>query len=349
MSTMKIFDHALLRKVGTDLLVATGAPEEEARIVADELVEASLMGLDSHGVIRFVQYANDAVAGKIKPGAPITIVKETPTSAVVDCGFNFGPFTATRMVAIATEKARAAGMASVVSQNGQHVSRLGSYTQKLAQNGLFAFAVANSSKQGHWVVPWGGKDGRLATNPLSYAVPTGGTPIVMDMSTSMISEGKLRLLRNEGKPAPGNAIQDADGKATTDPNLFYGPPRGTIKPFGSEVGYKGFGLGLLVEILGGCMGGNRSSEDLPYVNGLFLLAIDPESLCGAERFRGLMDDLGVYMTSSSPAPGYREVIMPGALDFRTREIRLKSGVPLDEETWRQIKKTAQQLGVGVTL
>jgi len=298
-------------------------------------------------VIRLVQYADDAVAGKIKPGAPTTIVKETPTSAVVDCGLNFGPVTARRMVAIATEKARAAGMASAVSRNGQHVSRLGSYTQKLAQNGLFAFAVANSSKHGHWVVPWGGREGRLATNPLSYAVPTSGAPLVMDMSTSMVSEGKLRVLRNEGSQAPEHAIQDAEGNATTDPNLFYGPPRGTIKPLGGEAGYKGFGLSLLVEILGGCMGGNRASEDLPYVNGLFLLAIDPESLCGAECFRELMDDLSAYMTSSPPAPGFNEVIMPAALDFRTRETRLKSGVPLDEETWRQIEDTARRLGVSV--
>jgi uncharacterized oxidoreductase len=347
MTTQRTFDPAWLRCLGTRLLVAVGAPEDEAQIVAEELVEASLMGLDSHGVIRLVQYANDARAGKIRPGAAVVIVRQTPTTAVVDCGLNFGPVTARRMVAIASEKARAAGLSCVVSQNGQHVSRLGSYTQQLAANGLVGLAFANSSRHGHWVVPWGGRDGRLATNPLSWAVPTHGEPIVMDMSTSMISEGKLRVLRNQGQPAPADAIQDADGRATTDPNHFYGPPRGTIKPLGGPVGYKGFGLGLLVEIMGGCLAGNRTSEDLPYVNGLCLLAIDPGPLAGGTSFVGLMDDLAAYVGSSRPAPGSREVVLPGALDFRTRQLRLQTGVPLDEETWGQLEATARQLGVPI--
>jgi uncharacterized oxidoreductase len=343
------FEHEKLRQVGTDLFVACGAPDEEARLVADELVEASLLGLDSHGAMRFSQYADDARTGKIKPSAPTRIVKETANSAIVDCGFNFGPVTAVRMVDIVCEKARDSNMATVVSHNCHHVSRLGSYTQKVAERGFFGMAFANSSKHGHFVVPWGGREGRLATNPISYAVPTSGLPVVMDMSTSMIAEGKIRVLRDKGSTIPPNAVLDAGGNPTDDPDLFYGPPMGTIRPFGSELGYKGFGLGLLVEIMGGLLAGCASSEDLPYINGFCILAINPESFCGADRFRDLVDDLSGYVTSSEPAPGSNEVVMPGTLDFRVREKRLVEGIPLPQRSWDLIVEAGQKVGVNLNL
>ena len=186
--------------------------------------------------------------------------------AVVDCGFNFGPVAAARMVDIVCEKADRSDIAFAVSRNCTHIGRLGGVVQKVAERGFFGIATCNSSKHGHWVVPWGGREGRLATNPMAFAAPTSGDPVVLDMSTSMISEGKVRVLMNQGLPVPEGCIQDADGKPTTDPNHWYGPPKGTILPFGSELGYKGFGLSLLVEILSGMMAGEPAS-DAPYING----------------------------------------------------------------------------------
>jgi uncharacterized oxidoreductase len=161
----------------------------------------------------------------------------------------------------------------------------------------------------------------------------------------MIAEGKIRVLMYEGKPLPPGSIQDAEGNPTTDPKAFYGPPRGTIRPFGSELGYKGFGLGLLVEILSGILAGMASTVDHPYINGLCLIAIDPAAFCGVARFKELMDDLSAYIATTPPAPGHREVIMPGTLDFRMREKRLAEGIPLADETWRLIVETAARVGV----
>ncbi len=172
-------------------------------------------------------------------------------------------------------------MACVVSRNSHHVGRLGSYVQKLAAEGLIGLAFANSSKHGHFVAPWGGSQGRLATNPLAYAVPTSGDPIVLDMSTSMIAEGKIRVLLAGEKPLPPGCVRDAAGNPATDPKDFYGPPRGTIQPLGGELGYKGFGLGLLVEILGAILAGQDSSLDLPYVNGLCLVGDQSGSFLSA--------------------------------------------------------------------
>jgi uncharacterized oxidoreductase len=333
-----------LRRIGIELFTACGAPADEAAIVAEELVEASLMGLDSHGVMRYVWYVEEALGGKIKPGAPVRIVQETPSTAIVDGGFNFGPVSARRMVEIVCEKAEQVDLACVVSQNSHHVGRLGAYVQKVAERGLFGLATANSSKHGHYVVPWGGREGRLATNPLAYAAPTRGRPVVMDMSTSMIPEGKIRHLMHQGKPVPPGCIQDAEGNPTIDPHRFYGPPHGTIMPFGSELGYKGFGLGLLVEILSGLLAGMSTPVDYPYVNGLWIMAVNPVAFCGTERFAGLMEELSAYMTTTPPAPGYQEVVMPGTLEFRTREQRLAEGIPVAEETWQQIVAVAERLG-----
>ena len=345
---MKRYSAARLRDLGGRLFTACGAPPDEAATVAGELVEASLMGLESHGVTRYIMYAEEVEAGHIRPGAPMRVVRETATLALVDCGLNFGPVSATRMVEMVCDKARQSGLAFVVSRRCHHVSRLGAYVQRAAEQGLFCLAVANSSKHGHWVVPWGGREGRLATNPLAYGVPTGGKPVVMDMSTAMIAEGKIRTLMHAGEPIPEGRILDGEGQPTTDPKAFYGPPRGTILPFGSDLGYKGFGLGLLVEILGSTIAGEELTDEMRYVNGLGLLAMDPEPLCGAERFGHLMDELSDYMTGTPPLPGSEEVVMPGELDFRMRAQRLAAGIPLPDETWRQIVDVAGRFGVEET-
>jgi uncharacterized oxidoreductase len=336
------------RRLGLDLFAACGVPPDDAALVVDELVEASLMGLDSHGLLRYPEYAAGVQSGQIRPGAPQTVLRETPTTAMVDGGFNFGQVTAARMVALARDKALESGLAGVVSRNCNHVGRLGAWPQKLAEHGLFGLAFANSVKRGHWVVPWGGREGRLATNPLAYAVPASGRPIVMDMSTSMIAEGKVRVLLHQGRPLPPGCVIDAAGLPTTDPAAFYGPPHGWILPFGSGLGYKGFGLSLLVEILGGLLAGYAASGDHAHINGFCLLALDPERFCGREQFQSLVDDLAAYVTSAPPLDPAGEVVMPGTYDFRTRDRRLVAGLPLPAETWRQIERVAGQVGADLT-
>jgi hydroxycarboxylate dehydrogenase B len=348
---MPVFTAAELRDTGRRLFQAVGAPPGEAALVADELVDASLMGLDSHGVARFPMYVDQALDGTVKPGAPITVVRETDGTAVVDCGSNYGMVGGRRMVEIVRQKAERTGLACAVSLRCNHVGRLGAYPQRLAEAGLFGLAAVNSSLHGHFVSPWGGREGRLATNPLAWAAPGEPHPVVMDMSTSMIAEGKIRVLMHEGKPLPEGAVLDAGGAPTTDPSRFYGPPRGTILPFGSpRLGYKGFGLGLLVEILGSTIAGvplDAKGAKPSYVNGLFLLCIDPGALGGRERFRGLLDELFDYVGSSAPAPGTGGVVMPGHLDFATAQARATSGIPVPDETWRLIGEAGRKAGVAL--
>lgn len=345
---MPIFTPDYLLDVCSRLFAAYGTPEDEAHIAAEELVESSLLGFDSHGVMRASQYVNDIREGRIHPGSPISIVKQTPTTAVVDCGFNFGAVSARAMVEVACEKARG-GVACVVSQNSHHVGRLGAWVQRIAERDLIGLAFVNNTRGGHAVAPWGGREGRLGTNPLAWAVPVaaGNTPIVMDMATCMMPEGKIRVHLHAGKPLPEGIIVDAHGRPSTDPKAFYGPPRGAILPFGSQYGYKGFGLALLVELLGGVLAGYAASQPQPHVNGLCLIAIDPEAFCGTQTFKALVEDLRAYIVNTPLMGGFSEVVMPGAIDFRIRAQRLREGIPLADESWRLIVQAAAQAGLVV--
>lgn len=336
-----------LRHAGKQIFMACGSPEEEAELVINELIEANLMGLDSHGVQRITEYVDSYLNGWAIPGAPVTVLKETATTAIVDSGRNFGVVSSVKMVELALAKAKRHQLSCITSKRSNHVGRLGAWVQKIAENGMVGLAFANGGKRGHIVTPWGGREGRLNTNPVAYAAPASGNPVVFDMATSMVPEGKIRVMQKLGKPLPQGYILKANGEPTTDPNDFYGPPRGTIMPFGSELGFKGFGIGLLAEIMASVLVGEELSEEYNYGNGFCLIAIDPDAFCGKDYFISLMDELHRYVVSCPPAPGFQEVLMPGDLEFRTKARRMAEGIPVDEETWTEIVEAGRKVGCSI--
>ncbi|MHB8277115.1 MAG: Ldh family oxidoreductase [Candidatus Humimicrobiaceae bacterium] len=336
-----------IKKIAKKLFLKAGASEQEAEIVSEEIIEASLMGLDSHGVMRIAQYLEQVKEGLIKPNTAIDVIYETPISAIVDCNWNFGMVCARMMTDIVIEKANKNNIAVAASRHCNHMGRLGSYTQRIAQAGLFGFAVVNSSRHGHFVAPFGGAEGRLATN-LSYAVPTYGDPILLDTSTSMVSEGKIRVLMHQGKELPENCILTSEGRPTNIPEEFYKPKKGTILPFGGEMGYKGFGLGLLVEILGSTLSGvalTPDGEKDKYINGFFVMAINPKIFGIENEIIKNMEALKKYIKSAKPAQGLKGIFMPGELDFTTRAERLTGGIEVADETWKQIVDAAKLFNV----
>jgi uncharacterized oxidoreductase len=275
----------------------------------------------------------------------VAVDRRSGAAALIDCGRNFGPVGATRAMAVAIAIAGESGVACVTTHRCNHVARLGAYVEQAAERGLIAIATCNSPVAGHFVIPWGGKQGRLATNPIAYGVPTGGDPILADFATSVAPEGKVRWYRNSGLPLPHGWIQDSDGRPSTDPEAFYGPPRGGLLPLGGPVGHKGFALGLLVEILGSALAGIGSADARIVGNGVCFMTIDPTRFVPLDRFRSLMDDLTAYIKSSPPAEGAGEVLMPGEREFRTRLVRLEEGIPVDDTTWDAMSGHAVRLGL----
>lgn len=330
-----------LERISTELLIGAGVPEDEALIVARNLVSANLQGHDSHGVMRLPQYLAAIEKGSITPGAPIEVIAETPAIAMLDGNWGFGQVVGLRATEIAIEKARVSGLAAVAVRRSKHVGGLCDYVALIAEAGMIGLMFVNGHGGGSYMPPWGGADARLCTNPMAAGFPTGGAPIVLDISTTAVAEGKVRTYRIRGEQVPDNWLVDSDGRPTNDPNVLYEKPSGAILPLGGNVGYKGFGLGMMVDLLaGGLSGAGTSGEGSGGGNAFTIMAIDPGPFVGDDQFRGSADTLIEWVKSSRPAPGFYEILVPGEIERREAE-RRRDGIPVDDETWEKIAEARE--------
>ncbi len=213
---MPTFNSDQLHEISMRILQGAGVAESDAAMVSKELAAANLVGHDSHGIIRLKQYVDYVEQGHIKPGAKIEVVIDLPGIAVIDGGSNFGQVIATQALELAAKKARELGAFTVLIRNCNHVGRLGSYTQQAAYQGFAAMMSVNGPGIGG-VVPWGGLERRLGTNPISMAAPWGDSAMVLDMTTSATADGKLRVAFQKGESIPEGRVIDGHGNPTTDP------------------------------------------------------------------------------------------------------------------------------------
>ena len=324
-----------------------GSAEDEAKTVARHLVDANLAGHDSHGVIRVPAYVDWVEAGTLAPNQSIETVFENDSVAIVDGNFGFGQVLGEQAVALGVEKCRRAGLSMVGLRNSGHVGRVGDWAIQAAEAGLLSLHFVNTSGGGILVAPWGGADRRLSANPIAAGVPVPGRkPIVADLSTCVIAEGKIRVARNKGAAVPEGAIVDGAGRPTTDPERFYADPPGAILPI---AGHKGYALSVMVEALAGAMtGGGSSHPDNPAAdrvsNGMLSIFIDPETVAG-EAFGKDMARLVGWVRESPKAEGVSEILLPGDPEENTRAERLANGVPLDDMTLDQLSDAARKVGL----
>jgi uncharacterized oxidoreductase len=214
-----------------------------------------------------------------------------------------------------------------------------------AEHGMVAVMFVNTHGGGKLVAPFGGIDRRLSANPISVGIPReSGAPILVDISTCAIAEGRVRNLLHAGKSVPAGSVIDAEGKASMDPAALYGPPPGALLPFG---GHKGFALGLVTDILaGGISGAGCSRPDADRVGNSFLVTvIDIERVRGRAEFLRDVEDLISYVKSSRLAEGFDQIMVPGEPEAAERDRRLKSGIPISQEVWKQIGETGARYGV----
>jgi uncharacterized oxidoreductase len=231
-----------------------------------------------------------------------------------------------------------------------HIGRLGEYAETATAAGFAFLATVNNHGYGRAVAPPGGTAGRIGTNPLCLGVPTAAEPVILDIGTSVCAEGKVRVSFNKGIPVPPGWLLDAEGRPTTDPGVLYREPRGTILPLGGTQAYKGFGLGLLLDMLAGGLSGapcSRPEIGPRTANGVFFLLLDPASFAGADHFRKEVTTLAENVRSSPPAPGGNDITLPGDPERRARAARSRDGVPLDEGTWGQLTDLARRLKVTI--
>ena len=342
LAAMLTIDARRLEDLTTRVFTALGTPAADAAWVARLLVRANLRGHESHGVIRVPQYVGSIRKGEVDPSSPVTVVADTPTTARLDGGRGFGQVVARRGMEVAIAKARAQGLSAVGLANTSHVGRLADYGELAAAEGLVAMLWVNAL-HGLNVAPWGGFGRRLGTNPHAIVVPGDGEPaMVLDFATSVVAEGKVRVKRNRKEHAPSGWFMDGEGRPATDPELFYGDPPGSILP---AADHKGYGLSLAVEILGGILSGTGAAGAGPglFCNGTLMICLDVTRFLPLAEFRAQVAALFGWVRSAPLTPGSSGILVPGEPEARLEQTRRASGVPLDDETWRQIEVIAAEL------
>ena len=342
---MPIFPPDALTRIAQDVFVAAGVEQEEAGIVAEHLVASNLVGHDSHGVLRVPEYVEWMEAGGVVLGQHIAIMHETETLAVIEGGWGFGQVIGLEAIEVAMRKAQQTGVGIVAVSRCGHIGRVGHYPYHAAQQGLVTVLFVNTHGGGKLAAPWGGRGRRLSANPISVGIPRRtDEPLVLDMATSSIAEGKLMDMLNRGVAAPPGCIVDAEGRPTTDPVAYFGPPAGALLPFG---GHKGFGLSFVIDILAGALpGAGCSRDDATRIgNGFLAFVIQPDQLRDADAFYADVDGLVQHVKSSELAAGFDEILAPGEPEIRTRRQRTREGIPVDDGAWGKICATAQRYGV----
>ena len=326
--------HALTRNV----LVAAGTPNHIADTVTGILVNANLVGHDSHGILRIPAYLSRITDGALQPDAEPLILQEGPSQVSIDGQKGFGHYLAHCGLTMAIEKAKQHDVCCVSLTNNGHIGRLGEYAEIAAQAGCIAIVTTGvGSAEGGAVVPFGGAQGRLSTNPIAVGIPTGDAiPFVLDFATSIVAEGKLQVARSKQADVPAGFIVDKDGNPTTRTLDFY--EGGFLLPFGS---HKGYALSLLVCLLGGLSGTFKA--ETAEMSGVFIQVINVAGFTSLENYqqnaRAFLDG----MKATPPGPGFEEVLVPGDFEQRFRQQRLKEGLEIPETIVDQITEWANRL------
>lgn len=335
-----------LRATGARILETAGADLDEADAVAGSLVGSDVRGVHSHGVIRIPEYVRAMREGRIVAGARPVVAGNLGAVVSLDGRRAFGQLAARDLVVEAIARARLHGISLATLANVSHVGRVGEWVELIAADGYVALAWCNGGDSGGNVVPFGGREPRLGTNPMAYAVPVAGRPpVVADFSTSIVAEGKVRVFLHDDRELPEGWVLDADGNPTTDPAALY--RGGALLPMG---GHKGFALALLVEILGGILAGAGCASLLESPgNGLVLLTVDPGSTPGGAGFGARVAAVLAAVSSSPAVAGGSGVVIPGDPENEALASRERDQFELAAETWASLVETAASLGLRIRL
>ena len=334
------------------MLRAGGAPSGHASTVANHLADANFAGHDSHGFIRIPQYMSAIKDGSLDPRAEPEIVGDSAATAHIDGHGTFGQVVCTMATKLAIDKAREYGISLVAMGNLDHTGRLGTYPEMAIREGMAAimFTGGFSPKTGH-VAPFGGRTGRLGTNPIAMGFPgSDGAPLLLDFATSIAAEGKLRLYRNRGYPLPGEWLVDKDGAPTNDPNAYY--EGGALLPLGGATGgHKGYALSVMVVLFGGLLGQAATPQTAraDSWDGSSILVIDLGRMSSSLDIGPPVKEMTRQLRETPTAEGFDAVLTPGEVETNARRDRLANGVIVDQATWDQVSGLFEEYGVAKEL
>ena len=314
-----------LRDTCRDILVRRETAEDDAHVITDVLLEAELRGRPTHGLIRLPGIAERCERGDRRP---MRLEKDGPSYALIDGQQNLGYLVAHRCARTAVGKADATGIGLVGANSTGHCGMLGYYAGMMADAGMVGLMTCNTSPR---VVPWGGVEPVLGTNPIAAAFPSLEGQVLMDLSTAAITSGQILMAMKDGVDLPDNCALGPDGLLTTDPVQAR---QGGALPFG---GHKGFALGVVVQLLSTALVGASPVPQAGHDYGLFVLAVSPGIFVDRGAFQTTVSQVVKRLKDARRAEGVAEILVPGERAYRDRERRLREGIEIDDALWDQLE------------
>ena len=333
----------------TRIFALAGAKDAVAQETAEHLVLANLKGHDSHGVGMTPTYVRNILNGHLAPDAHAEMVRDRGAVLLVDGKFGFGQVVGREATDIAIARAKENGLVALGLRNAHHLGRIGTYGERCGEAGLVSVHFVNVVGHEPFVSPWGSAERRLQTNPFCCVVPRNGdVPIVLDMATSAIAMGKVRVAYMAGNKAPDGALVDHDGRPTNEPKTIFERPFGALGPFGQ---HKGSGLALMCELLGGALVGEwtmQPGHERPgtVVNHMLMFVLDPHAFGGHAAFQREVSALVDYVKSAQPGTDFDRVRIAGEPERESLAKRAEEGIPIDDNSWRELLDAARQAGMG---
>jgi len=332
-----VVGHEELWRFIRDILVAHGARPDDAGIVAEGLVWSNLRGGDGHGIARLPRYLQMIKRGEIDVKAKPRLIHDRAATFVIECDHGFGPVAAMQAAALAVERAKKAGVCFGLVRQTTHTGAIGRYAQWIAERGCAAVLMG----AGPTLMAYhGARVASLGTSPIAIAVPTGNGPIVLDMATSTISNGKILQGRNTGTPLPQGTVLTGQGEPTTDPHQAE-----ILLPLG---GPKGSGLSLMFEMLASITAGAPiqartlgPEKRTRNTGNTAMFAVDIESFRPLGDFTRDADVLTALIKALPRQAGFDEITLPGERSSRTEVLRSKSGIPIPKKLWEELEEVAK--------
>lgn len=342
------YDHQDLLRFARVLLERAGLDTDKASAIADILVEADLLGHDTHGLSLLAPYLSEIEKGAMTKAGQPRVVRDKPAAITWDGRRLPGQWLVLKAIETAIPRARQLGTCSVAITRSHHIGCLASYLQRVADQGL-VILLMTSAPDNTGVAPHGGKRGVMTPNPIAAAWPTGGDPVMLDVSASITTNNMTTRLHKEGRRFPGQYLIDADGNPTDNPSVLFEEPRGALLPLGGvELGHKGFALGLLVEALSGALPGHgRADPQEGWCGNVFLEIFDPGGFAGLHDYVRQTAFLANAIHATPPRPGFDSVRLPGERGLKLRREQLTNGVVLHAAAMPALRPWAERLGVAI--
>jgi uncharacterized oxidoreductase len=340
-----VFPLTGLRAGIAELVSGFGSGQSEIDLVTDNLIAANLTGHDSHGVGMLPRYVDAYLEGGLKPNAHIQTRIDHQTLVGLDGDTGFGQVVGHEMMLLGIERTKTHGSCILALGNAHHLCRIGAWAEMAVAHDFIAIHFVSVLSR-PVVAPWNGADARFGTNPFCVGIPIEGqAPVILDLATSVIAQGKARVAFNKGESLqPGQMIDDK-GQPTTDPAFAVHPPMGALRTFGE---HKGFGLALVCELLGGALANAMTLRERPdrsqILNGMLTIILDPKQLAQGNQF---VQESKAFIdwVKASPAMADTEgVKIAGEPERQTRLTRESEGIPVDRNSWRDILLAAEKLG-----